>query len=51
MDDGDGWFDLDNLEYASDFGAPTDHSSGDAVVMIQGFSLDRVSDSRANRFA
>ena len=28
MDDGDGYFDLDNLEYASDFGAPTDHSSG-----------------------
>ncbi len=41
MDDGDGYFDLDNLEYASDFGAPTDHSSGEAVVMVQGFSLDR----------
>ena len=25
MDDGDERFDLDNLEYASDFGAPTDH--------------------------
>ncbi len=34
MDDGDERFDLDNLEYASDFGAPTDHSSGEAVVMI-----------------
>ncbi len=33
MDDGDECFDLD-LEYASDFGAPTDHSSGEAVVMI-----------------
>ena len=65
MDDGDGYFDLDNLEYALDFGTPPDHSSGEAVVMIQGFSLDRarfrcgsfcdwrirVSDSRANRFA
>jgi len=35
MDDDDGYFDLDNLEYASDFGAPTDHSSGEAVVMIR----------------
>ncbi len=35
IDDSDGVFDLDNLEYASDFGAPTDHSSGEAVVMIQ----------------
>ncbi len=34
MDDGDECFDLDNLEYASDFGAPTDHSSVEAVVMI-----------------
>ena len=34
MDDGDERFDLDNLEYASDFGTPTDHSSGEAVVMI-----------------
>ncbi len=34
MDDGDECFDLDNFEYASDFGAPTDHSSGEAVVMI-----------------
>ncbi len=42
MDDGDGYFDLDNLEYASDFGAPTDQWSDEAVVMIQGFSLDRV---------
>ncbi len=25
MDDGDEWFDLDNLEYASDFRAPTNH--------------------------
>ena len=41
MDDGDGCFDLDNLEYASDFRAPTDHSSGEAFVMIQGDSLDR----------
>ncbi len=23
MDDGDGYFDLDNLEYTADFGAPT----------------------------
>ncbi len=30
-------FDLDNLEYASDFGAPTDHSSGEVVVMIPSF--------------
>ncbi len=65
MYDGDECFDLDNLEYASDFGAPADHSSGEAVVMIQGFSLDRdrfrcgsfcdwrirIFDSRANRFA
>ncbi len=35
MDEGDGCFDLDNLEYASDFGAPTDHSSDEAVVMIR----------------
>jgi len=34
MDDGGERFDLDKLEYASDFGAPTDHSSGEAVVMI-----------------
>ncbi len=34
MDDGDECFDLDKLEYTSDFGAPTDHSSGEAVVMI-----------------
>ncbi len=34
MDDGDGCFDLDNVEYASDFGAPTDNSPGEAVVMI-----------------
>ncbi len=34
MDDGDECFNLDNLEYASDFGAPTDHSSGEVVVMI-----------------
>ncbi len=34
MDDGDGCFDLDNLEHASDFRAPTDHSSGEAVAMI-----------------
>ncbi len=34
MDDGDECFDLDNLEYASDFGAPTDHLSGEVVVMI-----------------
>ena len=65
MDDGDECFDLDNFEYASDFRAPTDHSSGEAVVMIQRVSLDRarfrcgsfcdwrirVSDTRANRFA
>ncbi len=25
MDDGDGYFDLENLEYASDFRAPTNH--------------------------
>ncbi len=41
MDDGDECFDLDDLEYASDFGAPTDHSSGEAVVMVPS-SLDRV---------
>ncbi len=41
MDDGDECFDLDKLEYASDFGAPTDHSSGEVVAMIQGDSLDR----------
>ena len=35
MDDGDGFFDLDNLEYASDFGTPTDHSSDEAVVTIR----------------
>ena len=35
MDDGDEYFDPDNLEYASDFGAPTDHSSGKAVVMMR----------------
>ena len=34
MDDGDECFDLDKLEYASDFRATTDHSSGEAVVMI-----------------
>ncbi len=34
MDDGDECFDLDDLEYASDFGAPTDHSSGEVVVMV-----------------
>jgi len=28
--------DLDNLEYASDFWHPTDHSSGDDVCMMQG---------------
>ena len=41
MDDGDECFDLDDLEYALNFGAPTDHSSGVVVVMIQGDSLDR----------
>ncbi len=41
MDEGDGVFDLDNLEYASDFGAPTDHSSDEAVAMIQRVWLDR----------
>ena len=41
MDDGDEGFDLDNWEYGSDFGAPTDHSCGEVVVMIQGDSLDR----------
>ncbi len=41
MDDGDECFDLDNLEYGSDFGAPTDHSCGEVVAMIQGDSLDR----------
>ncbi len=41
MDDGDECFDLDDLEYASGFRAPTDHSSGEVVVMIQGDSLDR----------
>ncbi len=65
MDDGDECFDLDDLEYASDFGVPTDHSSGEVVAMIQGVSLDRarlrcgsfcdwrirIFDSRANRFA
>ncbi len=35
MEDGDECFDLDNLEYASDFGAPTDHSSVEDVVMIR----------------
>ena len=28
-------FDLDDLEYGSDFGAPTDHSSGEAAVMMR----------------
>ncbi len=41
MDDGDECFDLDNWEYTSDFGAPTDHSSGEVVATIQGDSLDR----------
>ncbi len=41
MDDGDECFDLDNWEYGSDFGAPTDYPSGEVVVMIQGDSLDR----------
>ncbi len=35
-EDGDERFDLDNLEYASYFGAPTDYSSGEVVAMIQG---------------
>ncbi len=35
MDDGDECFDLDNLEYGSYFGAPTDYSSGEVVVMIR----------------
>ena len=59
MDEGDGCFDLDNLEYGSDFGAPIDHSSGEAVVMIRRVlvgpgpvlglreSRTRVADSRA----
>ncbi len=34
MDDGDECFDLDNLDYASDFRAPTDQSSGEAFVII-----------------
>ncbi len=34
MEDGDECFDLDNLEYGSDFGAPTDHSCGEVVAMI-----------------
>ncbi len=34
MDDGDECFDLDKLEYASDFRAPTDQSPGEAVAMI-----------------
>ncbi len=65
MDDGDQCFDLDNWEYGSDFRAPTNHSSGEAVVMIQrvfvglgrfrfGSFCDwriRISDIRANRFA
>ncbi len=41
MDDGDKCFDLDNWEYGSDFGAPTDHSCGEVVAMIHGDSLDR----------
>ncbi len=41
MDDGDECFDLDDLEYASGFRAPTDHSSGEVVVMIQRVSMDR----------
>ncbi len=41
MDDGNECFDLDNLEYGSDFGAPTDHSCGEVVAMIQGASLAR----------
>ncbi len=41
MDDSDECFDLDNFEYASDFRAPTDQSSGEVVAMIQGGSLDR----------
>ena len=41
MDDGDECFDLDNWEYASDFGAPTDYSSGEVVAMIQEDSFDR----------
>ena len=36
MDDGDGCFDLDDLEYSFDLGAQTDHSFGEAVAMIQG---------------
>ncbi len=43
MEDGDECFDLDNWEYGSDFGAPTDYSSGDAVAMIQEDSLERAS--------
>ncbi len=35
MNDGDGCFDLDNWEYGSDFGAPIDQSSGEAVVMMR----------------
>ncbi len=34
-------FDLDNWEYGSDFGAPIDYSSGEAVAVIQGDLLDR----------
>ena len=41
MDDSDGDFDLDNFKYAPDFGAPTDHASDEAVVMIQRVWLDR----------
>ena len=41
MEDGDEWVDLDNLEYASDFGTPTDQSCGEAFVIIQGVSSNR----------
>ena len=41
MDEGDGFFDLDNLEFASQFGAPIAHWTGEAVAMMQGDSLDR----------
>ncbi len=41
MEDGGECFDLDNLEYASDFGAPTNHSCGEVAAMIQRDSLDR----------
>ena len=37
MEDGDECFDLDNLEYAPDFGSPTDHSLAKLLSGYRGF--------------